>query len=128
MFQLDFDAIIGSSYESDIALDDLGYQEYVGYLSSSECMVTPSCADPSGKPTMPPTMPPTYPPYTNYPTYPPMNNGTYPPPNGTFPPNTFPPIANCKLLYCDYSLNKELYLTYRQYEFETLKTLFIYFL
>ncbi|KAK3727048.1 hypothetical protein QZH41_012550 [Actinostola sp. cb2023] len=72
--RLDFDAIIGPSFTSDIALDDLGYQEY-RYLSS--CTVTPSCAKPGNQPTPYPTIPPmTYPPF-NVTSAPLPSNGTY---------------------------------------------------
>jgi len=86
-FQLDFDAIIGKSYTSDIALDDLGYQEF-RYMSSDECMLTPSCANPNHQPPTPPepaTTAPPYPPYTTSPPY-------------TRPPYTYPPITNCKYI------------------------------
>ncbi|XP_031568414.1 plasminogen-like [Actinia tenebrosa] len=62
MYKIEYEAVIGNSFRSDIALDDFGFQEYYS-IDKDVCDITPSCAKPTAQPTVLPSPPPTFPPH-----------------------------------------------------------------
>ena len=60
---MEFEGIIGSSFESDMAIDDVDIHE-ARNLDSKTCAFAPSSAKPAAPSARPPNTPSTRPPYT----------------------------------------------------------------
>ena len=107
---MEFEGIIGSSFESDMAIDDLYIYE-VQTLDSNTCAFAPSAAKPVPSSTRPPNTPSARPPYT------PSARPTHTP--SAWPPHTATPtVGYCKYFetcYCLilYHSNYQFTLTFR---------------